>query len=80
MNITIRKYKEIDLPFMLDLWNNVVEEGISFPQMEPMSFEESKTFFAYPLATRVTWFILNVPERIIHAPLVLVQIVSSYLF
>ena len=35
MDIVIRAYEEKDLPEMIGIWNEVVEEGIAFPQEEP---------------------------------------------
>lgn len=46
MNITIRRYQEKDLPAMIDIWNEVVEEGIAFPQEELLNLETGKEFFA----------------------------------
>lgn len=46
MNITIRAYKPEDLPQMITLWNEVVEEGIAFPQEEPLTNQTGKEFFA----------------------------------
>jgi len=43
--ITIREYQEKDLPEMTEIWNSVVEDGRYFPQVEPMSLEEARTFF-----------------------------------
>ena len=34
MKIEIRVYKEEDLPEMIEIWNQIVEEGIAFPQEE----------------------------------------------
>ena len=42
----IRKYNGNDLPEMIRIWNEVVEEGIAFPQEELLSFETGKQFFA----------------------------------
>lgn len=42
----IREYKETDLPAMLAIWNEVVEEGNSFPQEEPMDMQTGRLFFA----------------------------------
>lgn len=42
----IRKYSGNDLPEMVRIWNEVVEEGIAFPQEELLSFETGKQFFA----------------------------------
>ncbi len=45
MNIIIRKYNENDLKEMIDLWNEVVEAGIAFPQEELLSYATGKEFF-----------------------------------
>lgn len=42
----IRKYEEKDLPEMIGIWNEVVEEGIAFPQEEDLDAESGKEFFA----------------------------------
>jgi L-amino acid N-acyltransferase YncA len=44
--MTVRKYEEKDLTAMIKIWNEVVEEGIAFPQEEPLTTEIGKTFFA----------------------------------
>ena len=38
--ITVRPYAPQDLPEMIALWNEVVEEGIAFPQEEPLTLEK----------------------------------------
>ena len=45
-NIVIRNYKEADLPDMIRIWNEVVEEGIAFPQEECLDEESGRAFFA----------------------------------
>ena len=42
----IRKYQETDLPEMTSIWNEVVEEGIAFPQEECLTEENGGYFFA----------------------------------
>ena len=42
----IREYRQDDLDQMIRIWNEVVEEGIAFPQEELLSFETGKQFFA----------------------------------
>ena len=42
----IRKYQETDLPEMIAIWNEVVEDGIAFPQEEGLTEETGKAFFA----------------------------------
>lgn len=46
MEIKIRAYQEQDLPEMIQIWNEVVEEGIAFPQEEPLSMASGRDFFA----------------------------------
>lgn len=46
MNITVREYTEADLPTMINIWNEVVEDGIAFPQEEALDSETGKDFFA----------------------------------
>ena len=42
----VRKYYENDLPEMIRIWNEVVEEGIAFPQEELLGMESGAEFFA----------------------------------
>ena len=42
----IRKYEEGDLPVMVHIWNEVVEEGVAFPQEEFLDEESGRKFFA----------------------------------
>ena len=42
----IRKYEEKDLPAMIHIWNEVVEEGVAFPQEELLDEKTGKLFFA----------------------------------
>lgn len=44
--IEIRAYRESDLPAMVRIWNQVVEEGAAFPQEEYLTQETGKDFFA----------------------------------
>lgn len=46
MEIKVRAYKEKDLPEMIQIWNEVVEEGIAFPQEECLTIETGAWFFA----------------------------------
>lgn len=46
MNIIVREYREEDLEAMVDIWNEVVEEGIAFPQEVPLTMQEGKNFFS----------------------------------
>jgi len=46
MNIEIRKYEQKDLQSMITIWNEVVEEGVAFPQETCLTIETGKYFFA----------------------------------
>ena len=45
MNISIRQYKDSDISEMIKIWNEVVEDGIAFPQEEVLNDESGKAFF-----------------------------------
>ncbi|MDE7293842.1 MAG: GNAT family N-acetyltransferase [Oscillospiraceae bacterium] len=45
MNIEIRKYTENDLTAMTEIWNEVVEDGIAFPQEELLTDKTCMDFF-----------------------------------
>lgn len=45
MNVTVRKYEEKDLPDLIRIWNEVVEDGVAFPQEECLNEETGKAFF-----------------------------------
>ena len=42
----VRKYTKNDLPDMIRIWNEVVEEGVAFPQEETLDGESGEAFFA----------------------------------
>ncbi len=44
--MNIRKYTEQDLPQLIDIWNEVVEEGVAFPQEEMLDTNSGAAFFA----------------------------------
>ncbi len=45
-DIKIRKYTEQDLPDMISIWNEVVEDGTAFPQEECLTESTGSSFFA----------------------------------
>lgn len=45
MGIRIRRYEEKDIPDMIRIWNEVVEDGIAFPQTEALTVETGAEFF-----------------------------------
>lgn len=46
MNIQIRAYTQKDVPAMAAIWNEVVEDGIAFPQEECLTETSGAEFFA----------------------------------
>ncbi len=42
----IREYTEKDIPAMVRIWNEVVEDGIAFPQEELLDERSGKEFFS----------------------------------
>ncbi len=42
----VREYRKEDLPEMIRIWNEVVEDGVAFPQEEILSEETGEVFFA----------------------------------
>lgn len=49
----IRKYRDIDIPAMMKIWNDVIEEANAFPQTEKLSEEEAIKFFSHQSYTAV---------------------------
>ena len=56
----IRRYSENDVPAMVHIWNEVVEEGVAFPQLELLDEESGRAFFAAQMTTeRLSGFIFS---------------------
>ena len=53
MNITVSEYTKQDLPDMIRIWNEVVEDGVAFPQEELLTGETGAAFFADQTYTAV---------------------------
>lgn len=53
MNIIIRAYQNTDLPAINQIWNEVVEDGVAFPQEGFLNAETGKAFFAEQTYTAV---------------------------
>lgn len=53
MNIIIRPYQNADLPSMNQIWNEVVEDGVAFPQEDFLNAKTGKAFFAEQTYTAV---------------------------
>lgn len=45
MNIRIREYHTDDVDAMIEIWNEVVEDGIAFPQEDLLTSSAGKEFF-----------------------------------
>ena len=43
--IKIRKYIPADAEGMIDIWNDIVRDGIAFPQDEELTIEQGNEFF-----------------------------------
>lgn len=62
MNVTVKRYEEKHLEQMIAIWNEVVEDGVAFPQTEPLDTETGAAFFADQTHTAVA---VDQSERVI---------------
>lgn len=46
MGITVRGFTDQDIPAMILIWNEIVEEGTAFPQMDILDVKTGQDFFA----------------------------------
>lgn len=46
MSIEIRAFKDKDIKAMAEIWNDIVEDGIAFPQTEKLTEDSAKEFFS----------------------------------
>ncbi len=46
MSIKIRAFKDDDIKAMAEIWNDIVEDGIAFPQTEKLTEDSAKEFFS----------------------------------
>ena len=53
MSVIIREYTASDISALNLIWNQVVEDGVAFPQTEPLTLEEGAAFFAEQTLTAV---------------------------
>lgn len=42
----IRKFSDDDIEAAIEIWNEVVEDGVAFPQLEKLDVETGKKFFS----------------------------------
>ncbi len=55
MNALIRKYTVNDIPQMIDIWNEVVESGIAFPQTDALTAQNADALFSEQSFTGVAY-------------------------
>lgn len=53
MEVYIRPYEGADIPEMIGIWNEIVEDGIAFPQMCGLTDKDANGFFASQTQTSV---------------------------
>lgn len=53
MKITVRQYRSVDLPELCRIWNQVVEDGVAFPQEDCLTQQTGAEFFAAQTHTAV---------------------------
>lgn len=53
MEMIVHEYGAADLPEMVRIWNQVVEDGVAFPQEELLTEETGAAFFAQQTYTAV---------------------------
>lgn len=46
LDIIVREYRDSDIPDMIRIWNEVVEEGVAFPQEEVLDERTGRDFFS----------------------------------
>ena len=59
MEIVIRKYEEKDLCAMIEIWNEIVEEGNAFPQEEFLTLENGADFLLHEKLQQCNACLLN---------------------
>ena len=55
MDIIIRQYCEGDLPQMTEIWNEIIDEGLAFPQIEGLNIAAAADFFSAQSFVGVAW-------------------------
>lgn len=55
MNVYIRKFEAADIIPAIEIWNEVVTEGIAFPQEEPLSETTGMDFFISQTHTGIAY-------------------------
>ena len=44
--VLIREYNDADIPAMIEIWNEIVEKGVAYPQLEALTKETGTSYFA----------------------------------
>jgi len=55
MNIEIRAYDKNDVTEAIKIWNEVVEDGVAFPQMDLLTEQSGDEFFSQQSFTGIAW-------------------------
>ncbi|MCI8454434.1 MAG: GNAT family N-acetyltransferase [Lachnospiraceae bacterium] len=55
MDIKMRCYRKEDLSAAVEIWNQVVEEGVAFPQTEKLTEADGQVFFAQQSYTGIAY-------------------------
>ena len=55
MAIAIRAYQLEDVPALVEIWNEVVEQGVAFPQKAPLTNQIGAAFFAKQSCTAAAY-------------------------
>lgn len=53
MGFIIREFQKSDLPQMTEIWNDIVKDGVAFPQKEYLDIESADEFFSQQSRTAV---------------------------
>ena len=67
-DFTIRPWQEADLPALVAIWNQVVEDGVAFPQEDLLTEEAGRAFFAAQSRTAVAVTPRRGGARPLHSP------------
>lgn len=55
MDIVMKKFEKTDTAGAVKVWNQVVEEGVAFPQMELLDEKTGQEFFEQQSHTGIAW-------------------------
>ena len=62
MGINVRKFEEKDIESMISIWNEVVEEGVAYPQLDLLDEKTGAEFFCCQTYCGVAFPIYHQPE------------------